>query len=708
MPLKKILFRPGVNRENTRYAAESMGAGGAMSVANATAGWYDCEKVRFRSGSAEKIGGWLRISAQTFLGVCRSLAEWVTLGGLNLMGVGTNLKFYIENGGYYYDITPIRETVSLGANPFETTDGSNIVIVTDAGGGYSDGDFVTFYGATSVGGLDLNGEYQLTSISTTEYTIEASTAASSSATGGGSAVTALYQVSIGPSIVAPLAGWGASFWGSGAWGIGESSTESLRIWNQDNYGEDLIINPGGGQMYLWDASLGFRNPTFTVTIASPAVVTTSVTLADGTAVMLQTDGALPTGLDIGVIYYVVNSTGTSFNLAATAGGTEIDTTGSQSGTHRFITRAVPVADLAGANEVPLIVNNIFVSDINRFVFALGCEDVYQTQQDPMLIRWSDQENVAEWAPSATNQAGSIRLSNGSKIIAAIQSRQEIVVLTDTAVYSLQYVGAPAVWGSQLLGDNISITGVHGIAVANNIVYWMGKDKFYKYDGTVQTLRCDLRQFIFSDINTLQFEQVCCGTNEGFNEIWWHYCTANSNENNRYVVYNYLEDIWYYGSIGRTAWLDSSLSGNPVAATYANNLVEHEIGNDDGTGAELVAIESYISSAEFDLDDGHNFMFIWRMLPDITFRGSNSTSPSGVITLLPLKNSGSGYTDPASVGGSNFATVTRTAQIPIEQFTGQVYTRVRGRQLAFKMESSGLGVAWQLGAPRLDLRPDGRR
>lgn len=708
MPLKKILFRPGVNRENTRYAAESMGAGGAMSVANATAGWYDCEKVRFRSGSAEKIGGWLRISAQTFLGVCRSLAEWVTLTGLNLMGVGTNLKFYIENGGYYYDITPIRETVSLGANPFETTDGSNIVIVTDAGGGYSDGDFVTFYGATSVGGLDLNGEYQLTSISTTEYTIEASTAASSSATGGGSAVTALYQVSIGPSIVAPLAGWGASFWGSGAWGIGESSTESLRIWNQDNYGEDLIINPGGGQMYLWDASLGFRNPTFTVTIASPAVVTTSVTLADGTAVMLQTDGALPTGLDIGVIYYVVNSTGTSFNLAATAGGTEIDTTGSQSGTHRFITRAVPVADLAGANEVPLIVNNIFVSDINRFVFALGCEDVYQTQQDPMLIRWCDQENVAEWAPSATNQAGSIRLSNGSKIIAAIQSRQEIVVLTDTAVYSLQYVGAPAVWGSQLLGDNISITGMHGIAVANNIVYWMGKDKFYKYDGTVQTLRCDLRQFIFSDINTLQFEQVCCGTNEGFNEIWWHYCTANSNENDRYVVYNYLEDIWYYGSIGRTAWLDSSLSGNPVAATYANNLVEHEIGNDDGTGAELVAIESYISSAEFDLDDGHNFMFIWRMLPDITFRGSNSTSPSGVITLLPLKNSGSGYTDPASVGGSNFATVTRTAQIPIEQFTGQVYTRVRGRQLAFKMESSGLGVAWQLGAPRLDLRPDGRR
>ena len=708
MPLKKILFRPGVNRENTRYAAESMGAGGAMSVANAAAGWYDCEKVRFRSGSAEKIGGWLRISAQTFLGVCRSLAEWVTLGSLNLMGVGTNLKFYIENGGNYYDITPIRETVSLGADPFETTDGSNIVIVTDAGGGYSDGDFVTFYGATSVGGLDLNGEYQLTSISATEYTIEAASAASSSATGGGSAVTALYQVSIGPSVVVPLAGWGAGYWGAGAWGIGEVNTESLRIWNQDNYGEDLIINPGGGQMYLWDASLGFRNPTFTVTIASPAVVTTSVTLADGTAVMLQTDGALPTGLDIGVIYYVVNSTGTSFNLAATAGGTEIDTTGSQSGTHRFITRAVPVADLAGANEVPLIVNNIFVSDINRFVFALGCEDVYQTQQDPMLIRWSDQENVAEWAPSATNQAGSIRLSNGSKIIAAIQSRQEIVVLTDTAVYSLQYVGAPVVWGSQLLGDNISITGVHGIAVANNIVYWMGKDKFYKYDGTVQTLRCDLRQFIFSDINTLQFEQVCCGTNEGFNEIWWHYCTANSNENDRYVVYNYLEDIWYYGSIGRTAWLDSSLSGNPIAATYANNLVEHEIGNDDGTGAELVAIESYISSAEFDLDDGHNFMFIWRMLPDITFRGSNSTSPSGVITLLPLKNSGSGYTDPASVGGSNFATVTRTAQIPIEQFTGQVYTRVRGRQLAFKMESSGLGVAWQLGAPRLDLRPDGRR
>lgn len=692
MPLKKILFTPGVNKEGTRYTSEG--------------GWFESDKVRFRSGYPEKIGGWLRISAQTFLGVCRSLLEWVTLGGLQLVGVGTNLKFYISSGGGYFDVTPLRAVETL-TDPFETFNGSNIVTVTDANGGFTDGDFVTFSGATAVGGLTLDGEYQIALVSATEYTIDAGTAASSDDTGGGT-VTAAYQVNIGPAVVIPVSGWGSSYWGSGAWGIGESSFDSLRLWSQDNYGEDLVINPAGGEMYLWDASIGYRPPPITITIATPAVITSNNEIADNTAVMLQTDGALPTGLAVGIVYYVVNSTGLTFNLATTPGGSPIATTGTQSGTHSFCPRALPVQDLAGASYVPTQVNKVFVSDTSRFVFAFGCNDIGSTSIDPMLIRWSDQENIAEWYPQATNQAGSVRLSNGSAIISAIQSRQEILAFTDTSVYSLQYVGAPIVWGSQLVGDNTTIASVNAVAVASNTVFWMGKDKFYMYNGTVQTLKCDLRRYIFNNINTDQYAQVTCGTNEAFNEIWWFYCSANSTDIDRYVVFNYVENIWYYGNMGRTAWLDSPLRGAPIAATYTYNLVNHETGNDDGEGDELEPIEAFISSSEFDLDDGHNFMFMWRMLPDVTFDGSDVESPTALITILPLKNSGSGYTTPASVGGSNLATITRTSTYPIEAFTGQVYTRVRGRQVVFKISSDDLGVTWQLGAPRFDLRPDGRR
>jgi hypothetical protein len=326
----------------------------------------------------------------------------------------------------------------------------------------------------------------------------------------------------------------------------------------------------------------------------------------------------------------------------------------------------------------------------------------------MLIRWSVQEDALNWEPSATNQAGSLRLSAGSEIITARQARQEILVWTDSSVYSLQYQGPPFVWGAQLVGENISIAGQNAVAYAGGTAYWMGNDKFYKYDGRTQTLRCDLRQYIFGDINRLQFEQVYAGTNEGFNEVWWFYCSANSDQNDRYVVYNYAEDLWFYGQLPRSAWLDSGLRSYPIGATYANNLVDHEVGVDDRTTETPVAIPSYITSAEFDLDDGHQFCFIWRMLPDVTFRGSEAENPQITMTLYPLKNSGSGYTDPASVGGVNSANVTRTAVFPVEEFTGQVFTRIRGRQIAMKVESSALGVTWQLGAPRIDMRTDGRR
>ena len=627
MPLKKILIRPGVARENTRYLSENVGPTGVNG--SYAAGWYDCDKIRFRSGSAEKLGGWAPYSTSYYLGICRSLNNWVTLGGNKLIGVGTNLKFYVNQGGSYYDITPLRDTETL-TNPFETTSGSPIVVVTDAAGGYTDGDFVTFSGATAVGGLTLNGEYQITTNTSGEYSITASSNASSTATGGGT-VTAAYQINVGPAVVAPLTGWGAGAWGTGTWGVGSASTDSLRIWSQSNFGEDLVYCPRGGGLYYWDASAGVS-----------------------------------------------------------------------------ANRGVNVTSMAGASDVPTKVNITYVSDISRFVFAFGCTDLSSSVLDPMLIRWSDQESVVDWTPLPTNQAGSLRLSQGSEIVAKLQSREELLVWTDAALYSLQYLGAPEGWGAKLVGENISISGPNSVALASGISYWMGVDKFYKYDGRTQTLRCDLRQYIFSDINTAQMEQVVCGTNEGFNEVWWFYCSADSVVLDRYAIYNYLEDIWYYGNMGRTAWLDSGLEAGPVAATYVNNLVSHEVGNDDNMEGTPVAMESFITSAEFDLDDGHKFSFVWRMLPDVTFRGSSAENPAIVMSLLPLKNSGSGYTTPASVGGSNSASVIRTVNLPVEQFTGQVYTRIRARQMAMRISSTALGVAWQLGAPRLDIRADGSR
>jgi hypothetical protein len=617
MPLKKIALKSGVNRENTRYASEG--------------GWYECDKIRFRQGTPEKIGGWQRISTTTFLGVCKSLWSWVTLGSLQLIGVGTNLKFYVERGGSYNDITPLRATVSL-TDPFETTVGSSIVEVTDAAGGYIDGDFVTFSGATAVGGIaadTLNQEYQISYTSGNSYTIDVGTNATSSVTGGGS-VSAAYQINIGPAFTIPLTGWGSSFWGSGTWGFGAESTESLRLWSQSNFGEDLIFGPRGGAIYYWDATSGTSS------------------------------------------------------------------------------RGVLLSSLGGASGVPTVQNYILISDISRFVFCFGANPIGSATQDPMVVRWSDQEDATNWTPAATNQAGSLRFSRGTEIVTAAQSRQEVLVWTNSSLYSMQYVGAPEVWTAQLVGENISIASQNSVAYSNGVAYWMGRDKFYKYDGRTQPLICNLRKFIFDDLNPAQYDQVFAGTNESYHEIWWFYCSSNSTAVDKYVIYNYVENVWYYGTMARTAWLDSGLREYPLAATYSNNLVNHEIGVDDAETATPQAIHAFVASAEFDLDDGHQFMFIWRMLPDIRFDGSTAENPSAVMTLLPLANSGSGYNSPLSEGGSNAGTVIRTATLPIEQYTGQVNVRVRGRQLAIKVESTDLGVTWQLGVPRADMRSDGRR
>jgi len=705
MPLQKIVLKPGVNRENTRYTNEG--------------GYYESEKVRFRQGTPEKIGGWLRISAYTFLGLCRSLWNWVTLLGTNLLGVGTNLKFYIGRGGAYFDITPIRATTTLGANPFVATNGSAVITVTAAAHGAINNDFVTFSGAVTLGGnitaAVLNAEYQIVYVNASSYTFTATaTANGSDSGGGGSAVVATYQLNTGPAVSVPLTGWGSGGWGLGPWGTGGGATDVLRVWSQSNYGEDLIFGPRGGGLYYWYAedvnvrgvNVNTLGGIVTVTIATPAVITLSNTFAENTRIQLATTGALPTGLAVSTTYYLQNViSGVTANLALTAGGALINTSGTQSGVH----------SISLLLDVPVYQNNITISDVSRFVLVFGCNDIATSSPlDPMLIRWSDQESVVDWYPAATNQAGSLRLSHGSTILTTVQTRQEIVVFTDSSVYSLQYLGPPLVWGSTLLGDNISIIGPNAAIIASGIIYWMGVDKFYKYDGRISTLRCDLLRFIFDDTNLDQGYQVFAGTNEGFNEVWWFYCTSSSTVVDTYVVYNYVEDIWYYGTMGRTAWLDSGLSNYPLAATYSNNIVNHEAGVDDGITGTLAPIASYITSSQFDIGDGNNFAFVWRVIPDLTFRGSTAVSPSLTMQLQPLQNSGSGYNNPKSVGGTDTTatqTITGTppaTAIAVDEFTSQVNIRVRGRQMSIKVAASDLGVQWQLGRPRIDIRPDGRR
>jgi hypothetical protein len=701
MPLKKLTLKAGVNRENTRYTNEG--------------GWYESDKIRFRQGTPEKIGGWQRISSTTFLGLCRSLWNWVTLGGVNLIGVGTNLKFYLESGGAYNDITPFRDDVVL-TNPFETFSGSPIVEVTDANGGYIDGDFVSFYPAITVNGVTIYGPYQLTISGATTYTIDVGTNASASGAGVGGTVYTVYQINIGPAQVVPLVGWGAGPWGAGTWGFGQASTDAIRLWSQSNFGEDLIFGPRGGGIYYWDASSGFGANTFSATVAIPTVITSAAEYPNGTPLRFVPDSGatMPTGINPAQVYYVRNASGSAFNISATPSGALINVSGAAVGTCRVLPNAYALDTFGGASDVPTKQNFILVSDINRFVFAFGCNDYASATVDPMLVRWCDQEDPYNWTPASTNQAGFLRLSRGSEIITAVQSRQEVLIWTDAALYSFQYVGAPIVWGAQLQGDNISIAGQNAVAFANGVSYWMGKDKFYKYDGRTQPLRCDLRRYIFEDINTAQYPQVFAGTNEGFNEIWWFYCSAASMTIDRYVVYNYMEDVWYYGTMERTAWLDSGLRNYPLAATYENNLVNHEEGLDDNINGTPAAITAYIVSSQFDLDDGHNFMFVWRVLPDMTFANSTAVAPSATMYLLPLQNSGSGYSVNAatdanhSVANQSYRTITRTVVLPVEEFTGQIYTRVRGRQMSVKVESTDLGVTWQLGSPRLDMRPDGRR
>ena len=643
MPLQKLQLRPGINKESTTLANEGT--------------WFEMDKVRFRSGYPEKIGGWtldtgttnsaLAPPAGSFWGVCRSLFNWVTLSSYNLLGVGTNLKFYIQNstGGTFYDITPIRLTTAAGDVTFAASTGSTTLTVTDAAHGAQAGDFVTYSGAVSLGGAItatiLNAEFQVVAVTSNNvYTITSSVAANASDSGnGGASVVGAYQITTGGVVFTNSVGWGAGGWGgintgysSTGWGspapAGVGFGTQMRLWSQSNYGEDLIFNPRGGGLFLWETN------------ANPNIFDRGALLTSG--------------------------------------------------------------------DTPDVCNFVMVSDNSRFVLGFGVNDYGSAVQNPMLIRWSDQEDYTQWTPAITNQAGSFTLSDGSQIITAMQSRQEILVWTDSALYSMQYLGPPYVWGFQILADNLSIVGPNATSTANNIAYWMGVDKFYMYSGRVETLYCPLRQYIFNDINMAQSFQFFSGTNEGYNEIWWFYCSANSTDIDRYVIYNHLEKIWSYGTLARTAWLDSPLRASPMATGYNGKLIYHESGVDDGATNPPIAIDSFCQTADFNIGDGHNYGFGYRMIPDVTFNGSTVNNPAVTLTLRPRQNPGSNYSTSATPTVTSTQNYQATRNYEVQQFTEIVYVRVRGRQMAFRISSNTLGVQWQLGVPSLDVRADGRR
>lgn len=778
MTIQKFTPKTGVNKENTRLFNEG--------------GWWECNRVRFRQGTPQQIGGWAPWSLNTFLGVCRTLKVWATLAGTVLLSLGTHLKALIANGGSFYDITPARVYTQL-SGPFAATPGSATVTVTSAAHGAVTGDCVTFYNAAALstqtftttiaspavltltsalanntpvvlsttgalptglvagttyyvinasgttcnlannaGGAAintsgtqsgthslyvnagataavLNTTFQVTVTDVNHYTITLPVNAGTYDTGsGGTAVTVIYDIAAGAATTMSSVGFGAGTFGSGTWGVGSTGTTLLRIWNMSSFGQDLILGIRGAALYYWNSYYGPLQQTVSVTIASPGVLTLSFAPTNGMALVLFTTGTLPTGLTAGTVYYVVNASGLTCNLATTYGGSAINTGGTQSGTHYLSQRALPLASLANASDVPTIHNFMLVSDTTRFVLVFGVNPIGQSTIDPMFVRWSDQESVVNWTPTETNQAGGYRLSRGSKIMGVLQAREEVIVWTDNAVYSAQYLGPPYVWGFKTVGTNTSLMTANTVVDASGTVYWMGTDKFYKYNGRVDTLRCDLRQYVYDDINMGQSDQFFAGTVEAFDEVWFFYCSASSTTINRYVVYNYVEDCWYHGAMNRTAWNDAKLLGLPMGATYNSTLVYQETGNDDNETGTANAMGSYILSSEFDIGDGDKFGFIWRVIPDLNFTGSTGTNPSVTLTLNALANSGSGYNSPASQGGSATGSVTRTATAPVEQYTGQVNIRIRGRQMSMRVDNANVGTAWQLGATRLDVRTDGRK
>ena len=624
--MQKLQFKPGVNRDQSNYTNEG--------------GWYACDRVRFRSGQPQKIGGWLKNTAQVLIGVCRQMFTWVTSYSDNLMAVGTNKKLYIDAGANLYDITPVQHTsTTLGAaaGPFTATSGSSTLTVsysTDTAYDPEVGNYVTYYGATSLGGnitadvLNAAYGYEILTVNSSAktYTIKVTATANASDTSkGGATVTAKYDIDVGPAINVVGYGWGAGVWGRGTWGSGSITPVTIfqRDWFFDNFDNDLVANIRNGTPYYWTL--------------------------DGT----------------------------------------------------FNTRAIPLASVSGASDVPTEVMQLLVSQGDKHLLAIGATPYGGGDFDPLLIRWSNQDEPQNFTPLVTNSAGYIRVPRGDRIVRGIPTRQEILIYTTSGLYSLQFLGTTDVFGIQELSDNISIASPRAVITVSNQAFWMGTDKFYVYSGRVDTLPCTLRNHVFENINFDQMDQVVCGTNEQWNEVWWQYPTANSQVNDAYVIYNHFDKIWYYGTINRTAWNDSPLRPFPQAvggADGAQYIYNHEDGVDD----DLVPMASYIQSSDFDIVDGEQFLLIKRIIPDVEFDGSNmitNPTPSVLITMKPRNFPGSAYaTSPAK----------NVIETDVNIYTDQIFLRARARQMGFKISSADIGVQWQLGSPRLDGRPDGKR
>ena len=618
MPLSRLQFKPGLNRDQTNYAGEG--------------GFYECDKIRFRSGFPQKIGGWLRYGLFTLAGICRQMYNYITTESDNIMGLGTNEKLYLETGGNLIDITPVRATFTSPDtdNCFDTTNLSNIVNVNISNHGATAGSYVTFSGVVGpIGGIpqaQFNTEFKIqTIVDANNFTIQTvSAATSTTSNGGGTAITAVFQINIGNPYIAYGYGWGAGAWGRLAWGEGSLTpvVDQQRDWFMDNFDNDLVANIRNGPIYIWEY------------------------------------------------------------------------------TGAFNTRAVLLSSLSGAEGVPVEAMQILVSQNDKHLLAFGAVPYGSTSPgdfDPLLIRWASQDQPTKWNPTPTNSAGFLRVSRGSRIIRALPTRQETLVFTDSHLYSLQFTGTTDVFALQEMADNISIMSPRACITANNVTYWMGTDKFYAYSGRVETLPCTLRNHVFNNFNYNQASQVICGTNEGWHEIWWFYPSQNSGVNDSYVIFNYMERVWYYGTIARTAWLDSPLRQYPQAVG-GNYVYNHEQGSNDDT----LPMTSYIQTNDFDIGDGENLLLIKRIIPDINFEGSTAASPIVYMTMKPRNFPGSNYNT------SNNPSVTRSTTVPIEQYTDQVFIRARARQMGFKIQSEDLNVQWQLGTPRLDGRPDGKR
>ena len=679
MPLQKVLLKPGVNRENTRYTTEG--------------GWYECNNVRFRQGNPEIIGGWTPFSLNTFVGVCRSLWNWATLGSVNLIGVGTNLKFYIEEGGFFNDVTPIRATTTLGANPF-TGDGTTTVVVTAASHGAVNGDYVTFSGVTGTYASLLNAQYQITYINANSYSITTASAVAAGATGG-AAVVAAYQLNTGPAYTIPLSGWGAGSWGAGTWGVGGTSNTGIRLWSQMNYGQDLIFGPRGGGIYYWNATSGVTvrgvnlntlGGTVTFTVASPTVATFTTLLTEGTAVQfsVSTGGTLPTGISSATTYYLINVNGVTANLIDTSGNL-INVSGAGSGTF----------SVSLLVDVPTVQNVISISDTSRFVFAMGCNDYGSAVQDPMLIRWSDQENPYVWTPDATNQAGSIRLSHGTEIVAAVQTRQEIVVFTDATVYSLQYLGPPVVWSSQILGDNISIAGQNAAVIASGVVYWMGQSQFFSLSGSgVAPIFCPVWDVIFQDLDLTNLDKIRVAPNSRFGEITWYYpVTNNGGEVTNYVKYNVNLQVWDYGTLARTAWINESVLGPPIGADPSSLYIYQHETSPDADGQPML---SSFTTGYFALSEADVKTFIDQVWPDMKWGYYGGVQNATVNITFNYVDYPSQYSSPQVAGPYALTSTT--------QF---ISPRIRGRLVQMNVNSSDIGSWWRIGNIRYRLQQDGK-